>query len=194
MYARGLMIGTAESFRVFLPEFVKVGTFDFDKETTNDHAAAAITGSPLMGSNGIDGSTAVDFAGDYGIVSGAVIDISYSGPDAFGYIGTTEDGTSFVENLDDIAVLDTPLFGFRRVQPKWFIQITIMTSYLAGDYLVEPVEIIKLGMYSPPRMVRAYQQGIFLCPVKQQAFLMGFTVWYPMRYRRSFFIIWEMFG
>ena len=110
-----MMIGTAESFRVFLAQFVQVNWCHFDEEAANDHAASAVTGSPLMGSNCVDGSAAVDFAGDYGIVSGAVIDISYSRHDAFSDIGTTEDDAPFVENFDDITVLDTPLFGFRWV-------------------------------------------------------------------------------
>jgi len=190
----GPVVGTVEGFGVFLSQLVQVGGCHLDEEAADDHAATAVAGGAFMWGDGIDGTAAVEFAGDDGVISGAVVDIGDTRPDTLGDVGAAEDGPSLVENLDDVAVLDTPLFGFRRVYPDRFIQVAIRTLYLAGYDLVEPVKIIKLGMHSPPRVVGLTEQGVLLGPLKLPAFLMGFTIRYPVRYRRSFFVIGEVLG
>ena len=129
-----------------------------------------------MRSNGIDSSSTVDFTGHDRIVSGPVVDISHTGHDTFGYISTGQDDASLVINLDDVAVLDPSLFGLRRMQPERFIEVAVRSFYLTGYYFVEPVNIIKLGMYSPSAVVGYYEERIFLSPWMQQAFLVGLAV------------------
>ena len=109
------VVGTTEGFRVFHPQFVEVYVCHLGEEAADDHAAAAVTRSTFMGGDGIDSTATVELAGDDGVVPGAMVDIGDTRPDTFGDVDTAEDSAAFVEYLDDVAVLDAPLGGFRRV-------------------------------------------------------------------------------
>src|SRR5512137_1116693 len=111
----------------------------------------------MMGTDGINGPTSINLSGYNRIIPGAMINIEHTGHDSLGHISPAENLSSFIEDIDYIAVDNTPLGSFRWMNPDWFIMIFIRTDNLNGGNLVEPVNIIQLSMDSPSGMIRYYQ-------------------------------------
>ena len=72
---------------------------------------------------------------------------------AFGEADATENCTTLVVHLDDVAVFDAEDDRVFRVHPDRLIHIAIRTFDLAGFYLAAPRVVIVLSMDAPTWMV-----------------------------------------